>query len=125
MRDLFQSLKNDLTTAPVLARYDSSKPVFLKTGDWSAIGMSFILMQPENKNESRAATRKLLEEGICNFDLVMQSPRLQTFAYGYRACTETEKHYHSFVGESAALRWAIAKNKDYLWGQKNFTACVI
>ena len=122
LKTLFESLKDDLTSAPVLARFDSSKPVFLKT-DWSAIGMSFILMQPENGTASRKATDTLLSTGQCLFDLKMAGPRLQPFASGYRACTETEKHYHSFVGESAALRWAIAKNKDYLWGQKFYCLC--
>jgi hypothetical protein len=30
LESLFSSLKTDLTTEPVLARYDSSKPIFLK-----------------------------------------------------------------------------------------------
>ena len=49
--ELFDSLKIDLTSEPVLARYNSSKPVFFKT-DWSALGMSFILMQPDDDKNS-------------------------------------------------------------------------
>ena len=43
--DLFESLKVAITSSPVLTRYDSSLPTFLKT-DWSAVGMGFIIMQP-------------------------------------------------------------------------------
>ena len=42
---LFDSLKIALTSSPVLARYDSSLPTFLKK-DWSATGIGFIIMQP-------------------------------------------------------------------------------
>lgn len=40
---LFESLKVDLTSQLVLARFDSTKPIILKT-DWSSLGFSFILM---------------------------------------------------------------------------------
>ena len=122
LSSLFSSLKKDLTTEPVLARYDSSKPVFLKT-DWSSLGMSFILTQPGNDKASVKATRKLLDVGICEFDLHPTAPRLRAISSGMRKCTEGESHYHSFVGEIAALRWAIAKNKLYLWGTTFYVLC--
>ena len=122
LETLFSSLKTDLTTEPVLARYDSSKPIFLKT-DWSALGMSFILTQPGNDKASVKATRKLLDAGICDFDLHPSAPRLRAISSGMRKCTEGESHYHSFVGEIAALRWAIAKNKLYLWGVTFYVLC--
>ena len=40
-----------------------------------------------------------------------------------RRCIDTESHHHSFVGDIAALRWAIFKNKRYLWGQKCYCLC--
>jgi len=119
---LFQSLKQDLTSAPVLARYDSTKPVVLKT-DWSSLGLSFILMQPADDEVSKKASEKLCAGHGCDFDLAMTGPRLQPFHCGMRACRGTEQHYHSFVGESAALRWAIAKNKNYLWGSRFYCLC--
>ena len=119
---LFDSLKIDLTSAPVLARYDSSKPVFLKT-DWSSLGMSFILMQPDDDRNSQKSLQKLLNKGICDFDLSPTGPRLRAISSGMRKCTNGESHYHSFVGEIAALRWAIAKNKLYLWGATFFVLC--
>ena len=42
-----------------------------------------------------------------------------------RSATETESHYHSFIGECAALRWAIAKNKIYLCGTRFYAMCDI
>ena len=122
LKQLFESLKADLTSEPLLARYDSTKPLFLKT-DWSSLGLSFILMQPSNDEASKAATDLLLRSGECTFDVTMDGPRLQPIASGMRACRGTEEHYHSFVGESAALRWAIAKNKRYLWGTRFYCMC--
>ena len=46
LRELFHLCKTNLTTSPVLARFDSNKPTFLKT-DWSAEGMEYILLQPD------------------------------------------------------------------------------
>ena len=119
---LFEALKKDLTTEPVLARYDSTKPIFLKT-DWSSLGMSFILMQPGNDKKSDEASKSLLENGTCNFDVSHDGPRLRPISSGMRKCTDSESHYHSFVGEIATLRWAIAKNKLYLWGITFYVLC--
>lgn len=121
-KTLFESLKKDLTSAPILARYDSTKPVVLKT-DWRSLGFSFILMQPADDPTSQKASVKLCAGEGCDFDLSMEGPRLQPFHCGMRACRGTEEHYHSFVGESAALRWAIAKNKSYLWGSRFYCLC--
>ena len=112
---LFEYLKKDLTTEPVLARYDSTKSIFLKT-DWSSLGMSFILMQPGNDVESD-------EDSICDFDVSHNGPRFRPISSGMRKCTDSESHYHSFVGEIATLRWAIAKNKLYLWGITFYVLC--
>ena len=49
--DLFEFLKVAITSSPVLARYDSSLPTFLKT-DWSDVGIGFIIMQPTNDKMS-------------------------------------------------------------------------
>ncbi len=50
LKQLFEDLKVCITSSPVLARFDSTKPTFLKT-DWSSEGMGWILMQPENDEE--------------------------------------------------------------------------
>ncbi len=56
---LFADIKVSITSGPILARYDSEKPTFLKT-DWSADGMAWILMQPADDEESKRATELLL-----------------------------------------------------------------
>ena len=119
---LFEDMKTCLTSSPVLTRYDQSQPVFLKT-DWSAAGMGWILLQPAGDSASQAAAKILRETGECTFDISKTGARLQPIAYGSRACTDTERHFHSFVGEVAAGRWGIAQNKKYLWGAHFYWFC--
>ena len=119
---LFEELKTAITSSPVLARYDASKPTFIKT-DWCALGMAWIIMQPDSSDASITATDILLNKGICNFDLSLTGARLQPIAYGSRACTSTESHFHSFVGEVSSGRWGFAKNRRYLWGNKFWWLC--
>ena len=122
LQQQFESLKKDLTSEPVLARYDSSKPMFLKT-DCNSLGMFFILMQPSNDEASLSVTIKLSNTGECDFDKHPKSTRLRDITSGMRECTEIESHYHSFVGEIVALRWVIAKNRLYLWGVTFYVLC--
>ena len=109
------TLKTAITSSPCLARYDSSKPVFLKT-DWSKFGMGFILMQPEATPLANKACTKLLRTGVCDFDTVLQGPRLRPVWFGSRPCKSNEQSFHSFVGEISAARWGIKKCRKYLWG---------
>lgn len=72
---LFEDLKQCITSSAVLARYDPNKPTFLKT-DWSAEGMGWILMQPADDKGPQRAMKILLETGKCLFDLSPEGPRL-------------------------------------------------
>ena len=67
---LWDELKIGITSSPCLARYDASKPCFLKT-DWSALGLGWILMQPNNSPASVRALHTLCTTGICHFDVTM------------------------------------------------------
>ena len=100
---LFADTKSMITSSPLLARFDPSKPVFLKT-DWSAAGMAWILMQPDDSSESCAAMQLLKETGENNFDFSKDGPRLIPVHFGSRACTDKERWFHSFVGESTCGR---------------------
>jgi hypothetical protein len=102
---LFASMKTALTSSPLLARFDSTKPVFLKT-DWSAAGMGFILMQPGGSEESHTAMASLKAGEDNSFDVAMFGARLQPICFGSRKCNENEGHYHIMIGESACGRWA-------------------
>ena len=113
--ELFESCKDHLITSPLLQRYDSSKPTFLKT-DWSAGGMGYILMQPDNSPESLAAILHLESTGECLFDCKRFGPRLMPVIFYSRTNLDHKKHYHSFVGEIACSRWVISRIRKYLWG---------
>ena len=122
LKTLFYDLKELIISSPLLACYDPSKPTFLKT-DWSAHGMGYILCQPDDSPESSAAITTLQSNGTCLFDLTLQGPCLRPILFGSRSCLQSEQHFHSFVGEIACGRWAIAQNKNYLWGTHFYWLC--
>ncbi|MGH7954887.1 MAG: reverse transcriptase family protein, partial [Gloeomargaritales cyanobacterium] len=121
-RALFAQLKHAVTSSPCLARYDSRLPCFLKT-DWSADGMGFVMMQPEDSEAANAAIAKLRSGGDCDFDITMKGARLQPLVFGSRRCDKRERHFHSFVGEAACGRWAIGQCRRYLWGCHFYWIC--
>ena len=122
LASLFHDLKQLILDSPLLARYDPSKPTFLKT-DWSAHGMGFILCQPDDSSESTSAITTLQNTGDCLFGLTLKGPRLRPISFGSRSCLASEQHFHSFVGEIACGQWAIAQNKNYLWGSHFYWLC--
>jgi hypothetical protein len=122
LRLLFDEVKCGVTLSLCLTCYDHTKPTFLKT-DWSADRFSSILMQPDDSPASVAATKKLAETGICNFDLTLTGAQLRPVRFDSRKCTEQERHFHSFVGEAVCGRWAISKNKKFLWGTLFYWIC--
>ena len=105
-----------------MSRFDPSKPTLLKT-DWSAHGMSWILMQPVDNDASSKATDTLKNTGEFLLDIDMEGPRIKPIKYGSRACTTSEKWFHSFIGEAAAGRWGIGKNRKFLWGNFFYWVC--
>ena len=100
---LFHDCQTHLITSPLLLRYDSTKPVFLKT-DWSAGRMDYILIQANDTSQSVAAVQLLEETGECSFDLSLDGPRLRPVFFGSHFNQLFEIHYHSFVGEVACVR---------------------
>jgi len=120
--ELFQDIKRMITSSPLLVRFNPAKPFFLKT-DWSASGMAWILMRPDDSPASIAATHLLKEHGTNLFDATMDGPRLLPVRFGSRACLDKEKWFHSFVGEGACRRWGIAQNRKFLWGTHFYWLC--
>jgi hypothetical protein len=114
-REALTALKKAVTNNPCLAHYDSSLPTFLKT-DWSAVGMSYVLMQPADDPSSKRALEILQTGGQNTFDELMTGARLRPVRFGSRRCTTREQHFHSFVGEAVTGRWAIGQCRRYLWG---------
>ena len=119
---LFINCKTNIVSSPLLLRCDSSKPVFLKT-DWSANGMGYILMQPDNCSKSIRVLAILEETGDCIVELSLEGPRLHPVLFGSRSNLPFEKDYHSFVEEIACGRWSIAHNRRYLWEGKLYWIC--
>lgn len=120
--EYFEGLKVAVTSDPCLARFDSSLPTFLKT-DWSSTGMSYVLMQPADDPASKAALRILEAGGPNMFDELMTGARLRPVRFGSRRCSDREHHFHSFVGEAVAGRWAIGQCRRYLWGGHFYWLC--
>ena len=81
---LFDNCKQHLVSSPLLLRYDSSKPVFLKT-DWSAGDMGYILMQADDSPQSIEAVQKLENTEDCDFVLSLDGPRLRPVFFGSRS----------------------------------------
>ena len=111
----FEDLRICITSPSVLARFDSTKPFFLKT-DWSSEGMGWIFIQPADDDESAKATKKLLQTGVCLFNSSKNGARLKPVVFGSRSCNVNEKSFHSFTGEVVCDRWAIVQNRRLLWG---------
>ena len=114
---LFENCKQYLVSSPLLLRYDSSKPAFLKT-DWSAGGMGYLIMQADDSPQYIEAVQKLENTGDCAFDVSLDGPRLRPVFFGSRSNQPYEEHYHSFVGEVSYGRWAISCCNKYSWGNK-------
>ena len=112
---LICSYKANLVTSPLLLRYDSSRPTFLKT-DWSVGGMGYILMHPDDSPDYLAAITHLAATDECLFDISLDGPRLRPVLFGSCDNLSYERNYHSFVGEIACVRWSIAACRKYLWG---------
>ena len=120
--ELFENMKLCITSSPITIRYDPNMPVFLKT-DWSSCGMGWILMQPAQDKMSKDAVNLLETKGECLFDMSPNGARLKPIAFGSRSCTAVESKLHSFTGEAACGRWAIAQNKRFLWGKHFYWLC--
>ena len=120
--NVFEKCKINLVTSPLLLRYDSSKPTFLKT-DWSACGMGYIPIQPDNSPESIAAIEELQFTGEFIFDQTLSGPRLISVLFISRSNLVHEKDYHLFLGEITFGRCAISRFRKYLWGTLFYWMC--
>ena len=78
--------------------------------------MGWILMQPADDKELVEACKKLIETGVCLFDLSKYGAQLKPIVFGSRSCNINENNVHSFTGEAACGRWAIGQNRRFLWG---------
>ena len=77
---LFDHCKTYLAISPVLTRFDRDTNIFLTTGWWMK-RMGYIFMQPNGSTESVAVTIKWSLTCICDFDIILTSPRLWLFLF--------------------------------------------
>ena len=124
MITLFDDYKNQLVTSPLLLRYNSSKPVFLKI-DWPAGGMGYILMQDNEYPQSLVTLTVLDNTGECTFDFPFDGSRLRHVSFGSCSNRTFEVHYHSFVDEVACGRWTFSCYRKYLWGRSSTGSVII
>jgi transposase InsO family protein len=90
-QEAFEELIRCLSTPPVLAFPDYSKPFLLRT-DASKLGLGAVLLQEQNG-------------------------KYAVIAYGSRAVRGAEQNYSTHKLEFLALKWAVTqKNYDYLYG---------
>ena len=110
LQAILKHLQHKIISSPLIGQYDSDKPIFLKT-DWSTIGMSYMLLQPGDNSLYNDTIKNLRKTGECDFDILTKTgPQLWPILFNGKTCTDTEKHYHGFVGEISCCRWDIAKD---------------
>ena len=89
-REAFEELKNALTTAPVLARSDVSKPFYVQC-DASGSALGAVLVQEYEDGE-------------------------HPILYISRALNSAERNYTTTERECLALVWSLKKLRPYLEG---------
>ena len=91
----FEKIKEQLSTAPVLAHYSPEKPTKV-SADASSYGIGGVLLQREGTD-------------------------WKPVFYASRSLSETEKRYAQVEKESLAVTWCCEKFADYLIGMHRFT----
>lgn len=94
----FQQLKEALTTAPVLACPDFSRPFTLQT-DASTHGLGAVLTQHLNEKERAHST-----------------PQRRVIAYASRTLNSAERNYIATELECLVVVWGFRRMRDYLEG---------
>jgi RNase H-like domain found in reverse transcriptase/Integrase zinc binding domain/Reverse transcriptase (RNA-dependent DNA polymerase) len=116
--DILSDLKESILSAPILRRPNSALRFYLKT-DWSKDAMGAALLQPDE--DDQVALEAMMNEvsgNKCVFDLTKSGLRLYPLAFISRRTADTERSYHSYVGEACTGIWAIEKFRPYLFGRE-------
>ena len=91
-QDAFETLKRELTSAPVLQYYDPKLPVKV-SADASSFGLGFVLMQ-------------------------LKDQEWRPVAYGSRSLTDTEKNWAQIERELLAVTVGCEHFHQYIYGRK-------
>lgn len=119
---LSADLKVNITSSPVLARFDPYKLIFLKTY-WSSKGMGWVLIQPADDEGSIKSSLYPRSTGECVSELTKNCAKLEPIAFGSRSYNVNERNFHLFNSEGAFGQWAITQNRKYLWGYHFYWLC--
>ena len=87
----FEDIRHEISTRPVLALYNPSKPTTV-SADASSFGLGAVLVQEQNNGERRPV------------------------AYASRSMTPIEQRYAQIEKEALAITWACDRFADYLVG---------
>jgi hypothetical protein len=96
---LFETLKGEITTGPVLKRPDPNRRFYLKT-DWSAHAQGAVLLQAGCTDEEEAAVQREIHGEKCEYDKTVSGLRLRPIAFISQRRQEPSSR-HSFVGEAS------------------------
>ena len=79
--------------------------------------MGEVLLQEDDSEYARESEAQYKDSGNCEFDKSLDGMRLRPISFiSISTVSPQEKSRHIFSGETAALRWAIGKFMNYLWG---------
>ncbi|XP_071093535.1 uncharacterized protein [Haliotis cracherodii] len=92
-RSAFQSIKDQLTSAPVLGHYDPNAETCV-SADASSFGLGAVICQKDCSGVYKAV------------------------AYCSRSMTDTERRYAQVEKEALAITWACERFRDYLLGKQ-------
>ena len=110
-----EKLNKDILSGPTLVRPYPSRMFYIKTY-WSKDVMVAVLLKADVSEEARNPEEQEKSGGKCEFENSLEGMRLRPIYFISRSTVlPLEKSRHSFVGEVAAVRWAIGKFRKYLW----------
>jgi hypothetical protein len=115
--NLFDALRREASSGPMLARPSNKKRFYLRT-DWSSLGRGAMLVQPSDDSKAIDAMDQEIDGGKCEFDLTISNTtkRLSPIAFiSKRVTTQSEKALHLFMGETGTGVWAMDKFRFYLF----------
>ena len=95
---LFNTCKSKHLSSALFLRYDSSKPVFLKT-NWFISNTDYILIESDKNPKLLTTLTRLVDIGYCGFELSLDEPRLYHVLFGSRSNLLFGEDYHIFLAK--------------------------
>ena len=113
---LFDLLKEKILLGPTLSIPDPCRSFYIKI-KWSKDVTEEVIIQADVSEEAINSESQNNYGWKCEFNISLEGMRLRPISFISRSTVlPLEKSRHSFVGEAAAVRWAIGKSRKYLWG---------